>query len=475
MADKASDSRPQGSSLRVELGFTGTIRLVASPVTELALDRPASPSGSGVIRVDRLTKPIVVTGRYHGTREKLIPASLVWLVHYYDPPDYHEAAIPGHLHLQPDGRFTFKATRASNPEKHPELDVLQHRLFGKGAVGYRLTPRFPHAPSEMVPPGLIEFDNPLDVRFARVHAPRIGTRLEFKLDKGRAVEQLLQSGHKVRLVIDEEDAGEARVEKGYQDLRVELEWDAEGMDEARPWFIGCSASSTPEAPRFEYPEAKEEGDYEFSYRMLIEPPQGRKPRPPPPIEARKPRRLVEVARPALASFSLAFEPARESLEPRLVARGELTGLDSGIKPSVDVSLWRKGARGEGRFTRVSGPLNVPVEGGRFEAELYTLPLERDSSEDEPLWQWASVHEMPREGARPEPTLFATVCFNTRHLGQPKLPAYASLDFDSSRFDTLDEGRGVLGGPEKAGSICSAESRRGFGPVVALRRLFEGLS
>ncbi|MFY0571983.1 hypothetical protein ACN28E_50255 [Archangium lansingense] len=471
------DSKPQRAPLRMELGFAGTIRLVASPITELTLNRPTSPLDPGVITVDRLKKPIVVTGNYKGTTEKVIPANLVWLIHYYNPPDYNEVAIPGRMHIDKDGSFQFKAAKADNPEGHPELDVLRHRLFGKGSVGYRLTPQYPHAPSETMPPGLIEFDIPLDVKFNPVPDPAMGSRLQFMLDKDWAVEQLLQSGHKVRLVIDEEDAGEAKVKKGYQDLRVELLWGSANMNEALSWLIGCSATSIPENPRLDYPEAKEEKDFEFSYRLLIDlpepkpPPKGKKVKTPAPLEARKSQPLVKVPRPALESFSLSFEPAREGHEPRLVARGEIAGLARGIIPTVDISLWRRAAKAEGRFTRVNGSMTIHVDAGRFEAVVHTLPLDPGSFGDDPLWEWASTYAKPGAGERPEPALFATVCINPGHLSQPKLPACASLDFDAGRFDAFDEGRGVISSPLAGGSICSSESKSGSAVVASLMALF----
>lgn len=472
-----NDSKPQRTSLRMELGFTGTIRLVASPITELALNRPTSPSATGVITVDRLKTPIVVTGTYKGTTEKVIPANLVWIVHYYEPPDYNEVAIPGRMHIDAEGRFQFKATQAENPEGNPELDVLRHRLFGKGSVGYRLTPQYPHAPSETMPPGLIAFDNALDVKFKPVPNPAMGSRLQFTLDKDWAIEQLLQSGHKVLLVIDEDDAGEAKVKKGYQDLRVELAWSHATMDEELSWLIGCSATSIPENPRLDYPEATEEKGFEFSYRMLIQPPEpkpgpkGKKVKAPAPIEALKVRPLAKVARPALENFSLAFEPAREGLEARLVARGEMSGLARNIIPTVDISLWRRASKDASRFTRVNGPLTIPVDAGRFEATVHTLPIDPGSFGEDPLWAWASAYAQPGAGARPEPTLFATVCFNPGHLSQPKLPACASLDFDAGSFEAFDEGKGVITSPLKGGSICSSEAKSGSAPVASLLTLF----
>ncbi|QRK04280.1 hypothetical protein JQX13_28890 [Archangium violaceum] len=49
-------------------------------------------SDPGVITVDRLKKPIVVTGNYKGTTEKVIPANLVWRVHHYGRPAPRQGA-----------------------------------------------------------------------------------------------------------------------------------------------------------------------------------------------------------------------------------------------------------------------------------------------------------------------------------------------------------------------------------------------
>ncbi|HSP77059.1 MAG TPA: hypothetical protein VLQ93_00920 [Myxococcaceae bacterium] len=480
MADtNDQDGGPQAPTLRVELGHTGTLNLVAAPITTLSLDERPTP-----LTVRELSTELAIEGRSTGFSEQRVPASLAWLVHY-SPTGSDEFTLPGELHLS-GGRFQFKTKKG----RLPRLEVLAHRLFGKGTVGYRLTPQYPHAPSATRPPGSIHFDNPLSVELAPgpVRSHKMGTPLGFKLHRGPLIDELLQAGHEVRLVIDEEDGGEGRLPRNYKDLHLEWTWDKRSQKETLFWYTGCSADSTCDAPRFDYPEASEAGVHEFSYRLFIAPPQG-SPAWMKPVEALKAQPLVSVARPSLRSFSLALEPAILGLQPpRLLARGELEGIDQEIDVSVDLTLWRRADKGRGRFTKVHGPVTVPVKGGRFQTDLYTFHAAQGAGRQsslvhhplwlyEPLWAWLSTYEPPRPGAKPEPVLFATVRLHASHLAQVKLPALASLGFDPDVFDAFDEGTGVMSSPQKGGGICSAEALCGSDLVERLKlelmRFYEG--
>ncbi|WNG36556.1 hypothetical protein F0U60_24800 [Archangium minus] len=61
-----------------------------------------------------------------------------------------------------------------------------------------------------------------------------------------------------------------------------------------------------------------------------------------------------------------------------------------------------------------------------------------------------------------------MCFNARHLANPSLPAFASLNFNAEVFDAFTESQGNLSSPLKGGSICSAESRNGPALVERIR-------
>jgi len=471
MADTINqDGGPQVPTLRVELGHTGTINLVAAPITTLTLDERTAP-----LTLCELSTELSIEGSYTGFSEQRVAASLSWLVHY-DPTRSDEFTLPGELHLS-GGRFQFKTKKG----RLPRLELFTHRLFGKGTVGYRLTPQYPHAPSATLPPGSIHFDNPLFVELAPGPAShhKMGTPLGFKLHRGPLIDKLLQDGHEVRLVIDEEDTGEGKLPKGYKDLHLELTWDKHNQKETLFWYTGCSADSTCDAPRFDYPEASEAGAHEFFYRLLIVPPQG-SPAWMKPVEALSSQPLVSVDRPTLRSFSLSFETAVLDFQPpRLLARGEIEGIDWEIDVSVDLTLWRRADEARGRFTKIHGPVTVPVKRGRFQTDLYTFHAAHGASRQsslvhhplwlyEPLWTWLSSHEPPRPGVKPEPILFATVRIHATHLAQVKLPALSSLGFDPDVFDAFDEGTGTMTSPQKGGGICSAEALCGSDLVERLK-------
>ncbi|KFA87670.1 hypothetical protein [Archangium violaceum] len=522
MSDTSKDGKLP--TLRLDLGFVGVINLVASPLTTLKLHPPTlapaseAPGGPAeasdeeddtlsqdfvdpsTIRIRQLETSFKVTGEYTGFTEQTVPATLTWVVYDDTTNLTHESTLNGTLHLN-NGSFEFKEVKGKQ-EAHPRLRVLEHRVFGKGWIDYRITPQYPHAPSvalsdclkekaaalrQHTPSSMwdwdaergIQFDNPLDVEFEPESGFVMGKTLEFTLIGGALVRKLLRKGHGVRLVIEEEDGQEKKANRSKSDLRAELVWNQENKDKKLPWLIGCTVASTPDAPRFEYPEANEEAAHEFFYSILIDHPtpepkpsaKGKTPAQPKPVQVLKPRQLLVLFRPTLESFSLSFEPADEDSAPRIAARGQIRDLDPTPNVSVDVSLWRRSDKGRRvAFMRVGQPVNAQLVNGRFEVDLYSFlqGYGPTTHEDDLFWQWLSSYERPPQGTKPEPALFATVCFNVRHLANPGLPAYTSLNFNSEVFDAFSEGQGDLSNPLKGGSICSAESRSGPALVERVR-------
>ena len=459
---------PKPPTLSIPLGFAGALRLVAAPITEVTLDQPASER-----RITELDTEVVVSGTCKGFTEQTLSASLSWVIRY-DSGDSAEYAVAGKMHIKGD-RFEFKVARGKTAAP-PRLDVLQHRLFGSGAIGYRLTPLYPHAPTAAVEAGKIRFDNVLGAKTKpeRIGTALIGQPVVFALVRGALVDKLLDEGFEVRLRIEEEDSGKGE-RRARDDLQAELVWDGKSRGQTRSYLIGCTADSTSEAPKLAYPEAGEAGDYELGYRLYVGKPGDRW-----PVEAGKVRPLATMARPTLTSFALEIRRPFLGWMPAIIAKGTISGFHDQLEASVVLSLWRKGDR-RGVYTQVSPSAESPqivaaLTKGAFEAELWESSfLAACYASPGTLESWLLSLPEPAAGAAPVPTLFASVRLNNTLPANPKVTAVqAALSFDAAAVDTIIEAAGVIGSPLAGTAICSAESKQGAALALQMKAAIQAI-
>ena len=448
MTTSASSGAEETTPLRVELGFGGVVKLVAAPVTHFELDDP------GAVAIDELEKEIPVRGSWSGFGTRPVKATLIWIV-AYSKGDSAEFAVEGEM--QPDGdKFEFKV--GSGP---PKIKVFDHHLFGAGAVGFRLSPQFPHAGNATLAPSGVTFDNPVTLETGpfSMTAPTMGKQVELSLRNGPLVDKLFDADYVVRLGIDEIDTDKTEA-KAKDNFHADWTWDKTNRGASVPWLIGCTIGSNPSAVVLQYGEANEVGGYEFGYTLGVTKKNLRV------VTAKGPELLCAVPRPWLRDFRLTYT---SFLPIKIGARGHIEGFAREAVISVVVSLWRRS--GGGAYQRIEAPVTAELSNGWFEIEdLYTFPMDRDASYLDPLGIWISSLAPANFVEKCEPALFGTVRLNEAQLGgaTKKLPIASSIVFD--RFQGFDDARGVLAGPHSATAICSVDADNGAELVDALRPL-----
>ncbi len=448
------------NEVTLDLGYTCQVNVRVVPVTTVSLETVTH-------HISALETEIAIKGAATGFGTDKVEAVFAWIIDRGDG-DVDEHTLAGTMQIAGDGKYELKVKG-----KPPVLSVFEQRLFGKGRVGYRLSPKYPHAPTALVhpPDSKITFDNALRLKpsLVNVSGVEVGTSMTFALELGALCKKLLDSGYQAALFWEEDDSdkGEAAARN---DFSASIVWDVYTKDQKRPWLVGCAPGSTIRSPKFSYPEAWEAGDaFEYSYSLAMQRPAARG-----PIQrfVTKGERLFSMAWPALTSFELECRllpiPFAGVSVPRISAKGLVTGLHKDLSVSMKITLWKATSRWS--FQPVGEARVASVEDGFFSAVLYEFPEVKDVCVADPLIHWlagVSAKNTPEKDA----VFFATARFHEAHLENQKLPLGCSLRYDAQVFRPFREATGVLAQASSATACCSREAFMGYTPVgEALRCL-----
>ncbi|EYF02882.1 lysozyme [Chondromyces apiculatus] len=414
----------EGKSVEVAPGYTGVLRLRVIPMTSIKLAAPT-------LTVAAARTPVKLTGAVKnlpsGTK-----ARFTWLV-------LREGADTPERCPTPD--VTIEVQGGTQATVTVPLDVLEHRLIGKGKVGFEIAPDFLYCPTQTVAPAVIVFNNPLSVSFPDGTAgKRIGSRVRIVPTIGAAFR-----GAAIRLQVRERDVGDCETATD-ADLSIAFTWKG-GDTSERVWRIGCTA---PEGtPVLNYLEDQEDGGYEFDYDLSI----SSDGQTFVPVIRSEP--LLTVPRPKLTSFALSAEethwwdalamwmsstsPNASELPVKLLsAKGSIADLDPELGLPAQISLWMTDAEGKIEpFKDIEATVTVD-EDGAFEAELVNF-TELTKKED-----WARLRAA---------TFFGVLRLSAATTGtKNRTPIRCVLDYDEAQFIPFHEGTGAS--PLRGTGVCT---------------------
>jgi hypothetical protein len=226
-----------------------------------------------------------------------------------------------------------------------KVDAFELELFGKGALGIELAPKFPRCKPAKLEKA-ISFDNRAWIGLSTnetVADLKIGSVKKFTLTSTGIFD-----GRRLKLKIYESDsgAGEAVSTKDYARVTYWKNGSGEGT-----WRVGCHLDDDDDDVVFDFHDEGEVGTYEFGYVISAKPPGSSTYK----TVTKNPKWICKVPRPTLESFSLVKKTVdgdfyydwhtfwtSEKNEKRAVAysvRGKIKGFTPGLKVQMGASLW----------------------------------------------------------------------------------------------------------------------------------------
>ncbi|MCY1079551.1 N-acetylmuramidase domain-containing protein [Archangium lansingense] len=406
---------------RVQVGTSGQFEFTLVPRTTLTLDAPQPGTIQALQSPGGLEVEVPIQGTCKNFPSGDLPCQLTWLVLKAGAME-PEAFPVADAVIKFDSRTRFHVEVGG---RAPKVDLLKQKLFGAGALGYRIAPRFPHAPAAELAPGALRFNNPLDLRVTTPGGSlRFGSKVTFAASYGRIFDAAILQ---VRIV--ENDEGEAQtVGPGGNELAA-FQW-TRGNQAEWAWYIGFQDSAR---TRMCYCQAAEAGDYEYTYVFEGSSDGGRTFT----VIKQDSALLKPIPRPKLTSFSLTRD---QSLWlDTIYAQGQIENFVEGVGVELQVALVTHdmvGAPAAGALRRVTGRLEP---GGRFKIEL--VP-----------WL-ANAHYNPEKS-------FAILSFSELSApGGSGMPLSAWLAFDASTFICFDDAAMDIAYGNQGRWICSTEVSR----------------
>ncbi|MBN1961508.1 MAG: hypothetical protein JW841_11225 [Deltaproteobacteria bacterium] len=451
------------NEISIDLGYTCHVNVRAVPVTTVTLNLI-------IDEIKQLKTEVAIKGTTTGFSIKEVDAVFAWIIDY-DNNDIEEFTYKGQMKIASNGNFDFTVN-----DKPPEISVFDHRLFGKGKIGYRISPKYPHAPSAIVPSdeSQFTFNNKLQVSSSvgGKSALDLGTLTFFNLEMGELANELIDNGDKVVLYLKEADNGD-KESLGNDNFSANITWDKDTKSVIYQWYIGCTMSSYKKSPMFSFPEWYEEGDTcEYSYKLCVERQKNKK------IIKKdvtyRDEKLFTMLRPELSYFRLACEYLERKNAPGKVPTinviGNIDNIHEDLSVSVRVTLWK--AKSPWIFEPVGDTKIAHVENGIFIVSLCEFSVDTQKRAKHSLAKWL-IEVNEKNILKEEPVFFATVRFHEVHLKRPNLPLRSSLIYDVKKFRPFSESRGRISKADlyEAKACCSQEAIEGYEPVRnAIKRL-----
>jgi hypothetical protein len=299
----------------VPAGLFGVLQFELVPVTKLEFAAPDDATRSALEDPKELALTIPIKGKHlnfpNGTK-----CQLWWLVKKGTEVS-NEGPLDATIAVDSDTGFHLTVNGAA-----PKLDLIRHKVVGKGALGYRVVPDFPHAVPAEFAPGDLTFDIPFGVEFQKPSPLLIGSKVVFKPHFSGIFDKA-----EVRLEIAENDEGEVSGAPSAASAGFSS-WKGNSRD-PYTWVIGFTDTSF---SRFTFAETNELGDFEFVWRLTASSDGGRTFT----TLVENKTDFVGVKKPRLEQFKLHYEDGL--LEDEVVAQGKIANFAPGTHVQLDVAL-----------------------------------------------------------------------------------------------------------------------------------------
>ncbi len=405
----------EGKLIETAAGHAGVLRIRAIAKTSIGFTAPS-------LKISTLRTNVSITGAVQNLPNDT-PATFTWIVQKGSIEERYPVA-----------GVVIKVQDKTRGSVTVALDVLEHRLIGKGKVGFEIAPDFPYCAAQVVPPGSITFDNPLEVTFSKTSGVRMGTKVKITPNIGE-----IFAKSTVRLELRERDVG-ANESATTDDFMRPFVW-KNGNEDSVEWRVGCTLPSG--VPVLDYLEPDEVGGYEFEYSLSVAT-DGEK-NYQTIVDAKE---LFSVPKPKIESFELTAESSsvlddgylgsvlhniwsddiKDIPLERLRAKGRISNLDEDLELPVRIALWAKDAAGAvAPFKNIEA--EVLLDEGEIDVQLCSFCA------------LANDEDWPKIKAS---TFFAVLRLPIAVTGTPDyVPIVHALDYDDKVLLPFHKGEGTV--------------------------------
>jgi len=406
----------------VKAGFQGYHILKVIPRVELVFDEPDSTTVQKITNPDSFTIPVPIKGTCKNIF-KDVSCEMWWIIERGEPEPEPEpelvGPLPGMIKLDSADKFHIEINGAT-----PEVDILKLRLFDNGVLKYRIAPAIPRAKSYEMTSTVLAYSVPLSVDFSKCEKLEIGSRISVTPGYPR----LFDTAGAVRIVIKEMDEGDGEYTSTTATGSFSYTW-TQGNRKPCVWMIGFSRA---DGGILTYPEAFEQGDYEFGYELQVSSDEKEF------VTVRtQNNKFTGIKRPRVDSFKLVFE------KNLVYAKGKISGFASGTAVPLELFLKKEAGRENTiRYGNQIGYKKVdPDENGEFKTLLFNFK------------------PMAKAGALPDSNcLFAMMKPSTHVWSRAfETPVFQAIDYDEKIYAGLDEIQEYVA-KYRAMWICSEEQK-----------------
>ncbi|QSQ27255.1 hypothetical protein JY651_21090 [Pyxidicoccus parkwayensis] len=308
----------------VSAGYRDALSFVLVPRTSLQFDPPDATAVHKLGSPSELLIEVPIRGKAVNFEPGVtLPCELSWLVQHGTGSPLGAPVGNAVMKVDANGRFEILVDG-----KTPSVDIIGQKLINQGALGYSVTPKFPHAEASDFPPS-IRFNNPCAITTKKPEGAkvRIGELVTFTPHFGSV---LNKADLELRVVELDEGSGEVPSASGR--YAFSHRWAPAGFyifrsNSSVDWAIGFTDDT---CERFADVGDEEEGSYEFGWELW-----GRSRPDAPQTLLVEDKELLKLPKPQLEELRVEYD---ESWEGTWEVHGKIAGVSPRAHLQLDVAV-----------------------------------------------------------------------------------------------------------------------------------------